>query len=116
MTTYTGSCHCGRVAFEVDGQVDSAMACNCSICQRKGSLLWFVPRTSLKLKTPEDAASTYTFNKHVIQHRFCPACGIHPFGEGTDPQGHVMAAINVRCLEGIDLDALKITHFDGRSK
>ncbi len=59
--------------------------------------------------------STYTFNKHVIQHHFCDKCGIHPYGEGKDPQGNVMAAINVRCLEDVDLDGLKITHYDGRS-
>ncbi len=113
---YTGSCHCGRVAFEVDGEIDSALACNCSICQRKGSLLWFVPRASLKLRTPDDAASTYTFNRHLIRHRFCPTCGIHPYGEGTDPKGNAMAAINLRCLDGLDLEALKVVHFDGRSK
>ena len=48
---------------------------------------------------------TYLFNKHVIQHRFCPACGIHPYGEGTDPKGNRMAAINIRCIEGIELRA-----------
>lgn len=113
---YNGSCHCGKVAFEVEGELSSAMACNCSICQRKGSLLWFVPRSSFTLLSPEDAASTYLFNKHLIRHRFCPHCGIHPYAEGTDPQGNAMAAVNVRCLEAIDLDTVKVTHFDGRSR
>jgi hypothetical protein len=112
---YQGSCHCGQVAFEVDGQLDGAMACNCSICQRKGSLMWFVPRDQLTLLTPENQMATYTFNKHVIQHHFCPTCGIHPFGEGSDPKGKPMAAINVRCLEGIDLEAVPVKHFDGRA-
>ena len=112
---YRGSCHCGRVAFEVDGQLDGAMACNCSICQRKGSLMWFVPRDQLTLLTPESQMDTYTFNKHVIQHHFCPTCGIHPFGEGSDPKGNRMAAINVRCLEGIDLETVPVKHFDGRA-
>lgn len=112
---YRGSCHCGRVAFEVEGTIDSALACNCSICQRKGSLLWFVPREQLRLLTPEQNASSYTFNKAVIQHRFCPNCGMHPYGEGTNPNGGRMAAINIRCLEGIDLDVIPVTHFDGRA-
>ena len=113
---YKGSCHCGQVAFEVEGDIDSALECNCSICSRKGSLLWFVPRGKLHLLTPEDAASSYTFNKHVIQHRFCPTCGMHPYGEGTDPKGNRMAAINLRCIEGIDITAIPVHHFDGRSK
>lgn len=112
---YQGSCHCGTIAFEVEGEINAAIACNCSICSRKGSLLWFVARDKLKLLTPEDAAATYTFNKHVIKHRFCPRCGIHPYGEGVDPQGRAMAAINIRCLEGIDIDTIPVQHYDGHS-
>lgn len=113
---YRGSCHCGRVAFEVEGQVDSGMSCNCSICQRKGSLLWFVPRAQLRLLTADENASTYMFNKHVIKHRFCAACGIHPYGEGTDPKGNAIAAVNLRCLEDFDLKSVPLTEFDGRSR
>ena len=113
--TYHGSCHCGRIAFEVDGTVDRAMACNCSLCQRKGSLLWFVPRKNLRLTTPEENAATYTFHKHVIQHRFCPVCGIHPYAEAKGQDGKPMAAINIRCLEDIDLDSVPVGHFDGRA-
>ena len=117
---YQGSCHCGKVAFEVEveveGELKDAMACNCSICARKGSLRWFVPREKFRLKTPEAGVATYLFNKHVIAHKFCPVCGIHPYAEATDPKGNRMAAINVRCLEGIDLEAVPVQHFDGRSK
>ena len=113
---YKGSCHCGQVAYEVEGEIKSALSCNCSICQRKGSLLWFVPRDTMRLLTPEDAAQTYVFNQHVIRHRFCPVCGMHPYAEGTDPKGNKVAAINVRCLEDIDLETIPVTHFDGRSK
>jgi hypothetical protein len=112
---HKGSCHCGRVAFEVEGEIKGAMACNCSICQRKGSLLWPVPREKLRLLTPENAASTYTFNKHVIKHRFCPACGMHPYSEGSDSKGNAVAAINIRCLEGIDLAAIPVQNVDGRA-
>jgi len=112
---YKGSCHCGRIAFQVEGTLNSATSCNCSICQRKGTLMWFVPREQLKLMTPDENASTYTFNKHVIKHRFCPNCGMHPYGEGVDRKGNAMAAINIRCLEGIELGNVPVTQFDGRS-
>jgi hypothetical protein len=112
---YRGSCHCGRVAFEAEGTIDSGLACNCSICSRRGSLLWFVPRDKLTLLTPDEAAATYWFNKHAIGHRFCPVCGIHAFGEGTDPMGNRIAAVNLRCVEGIDLKAIPVREFDGRA-
>lgn len=113
--TYKGSCHCGRIAFEVDGTLTGAISCNCSICQRKGILMWFVPRSQLRLLTPDANASTYTFNKHVIKHRFCPTCGIHTHGEGVDPKGNAMAAINIRCLEGVELEKIPVKQYDGRS-
>jgi len=113
--SYKGSCHCGRIAYEVDGDPGEVMECNCSICSRKGSLLWFVPRDKLRLLTPEANLSTYTFNKHFIKHRFCSACGIHPFAEANDPKGNPMAAINVRCVEGLDISSLPVKHFDGRA-
>ena len=112
---YKGSCHCGQVSFDVEGEIDGALACNCSMCSRRGSLLWFVPRDKLQLRTAEDAAGTYTFNKHSIKHRFCPTCGIHPYGEAMDPKGNRVAAINLRCLEGIDLAVVPVRNFDGRS-
>ena len=113
---YKGSCHCGKVAFEVEGTIDSALSCNCSICQRKGSLLWFVPRDKFSLLTPEANVSTYTFNKHVIKHHFCAVCGIHPYAEASDAKGNPTAAINIRCIEGIDLAGVPVKQFDGRSR
>jgi hypothetical protein len=54
---YQGSCHCGNVAFEVEGEIGGVISCNGSICRRN----------------------------------------------------------NLRCLEGIDLDSIAVTPFDGRS-
>ena len=52
----------------------------------------------------------------MIQHRFCPTCGIHTFGEAPRPDGQAMAAINLRVLENFDLESVPVKHFDGRSK
>lgn len=112
---YQGSCHCGKITFEVEGEIESALTCNCSLCQRRGSLLWFVPRDKLTLLTSADDIATYTFNKHLILHHFCNICGIHPFGEADDPNGSSVAAINIRCLENIDLAKIPVQQFDGRS-
>lgn len=114
-TTHAGSCHCGRIRFSVTGDVDSALSCNCSICQRRGSLLWFVPREQLLLLTPEQDASIYRFNSGRISHCFCPLCGMHPYGEAIGPDGRAMAAINLRCIEDFDLASVPVHHHDGRA-
>jgi len=113
---YKGSCHCGKVSFQVEGELGPVIECNCSHCSRKGYLLWFVPRQKLTLNSPESELATYTFNKHVIKHHFCPTCGCAPFGFGTSPSGEPTAAVNARCLEGIELTELTRIPFDGRSK
>lgn len=112
---YKGGCHCGKIAFEVEGDIQQVVQCNCSICSTRGYLLWFVDRDKLRLETPESDLGTYTFNTGKIRHHFCPTCGGTPFGQGTRPDGKASAAINVRCLKGIDLAALKVVPFDGRS-
>ena len=113
MGTHTGSCHCGGIAFEVDGEIDKAYDCNCSLCRNRGGLLWFAPRGAFRLSTPETGLATYRFNTMKIAHHFCPTCGIAPFGEGIGPDGAEMAAVNVRCLDDVDIAALKIVPVDG---
>jgi hypothetical protein len=112
---YHGSCHCGNVQFDVEGEITGAITCNCSICQRKGSRLAFFPRTALTLTTPEDAMSSYTFNKHVIKHHFCKTCGMHPFADGVDPKGNAVAAVNINCIENFDVEDVPVQHYDGRA-
>ena len=112
---YEGSCHCGNIAFEVEGDFDTAIDCNCSMCRRRGGLLAFVPRDKLVLTVPEQNVSTYQFNRHMIRHHFCAVCGTAPYGEGADGKGNEMAAVNLRCIPAIDLDKLSITKVDGRS-
>ncbi len=111
---YKGSCHCGRVSFEVEGDLYAVKECNCSICRRLGALRWFVPRSQVHFVNPESNLSTYEFGKRKIQHHFCSTCGCAPMGTGSH-NGVEMFSINVRCLEDVDLSALKIKQVDGRS-
>jgi hypothetical protein len=116
ISTYSGGCHCGKVRYDVTTTIGPVMACNCSMCQKRGSLLTFVPAEQFDLRKGEDALTDYQFNKHIIHHLFCSTCGISSFSRGKSPDGKAMIAINVRCLDGIDLDALEVMKFDGRSR
>ena len=111
-----GSCHCGAVAFHVDGEPAQVIECNCSHCSRKGLLLWFVGRDALTIERGQDALTEYRFNRRVIAHQFCRTCGVQPFAYGIAPDGRETAAINVRCLDDVAMDALERTPYDGRSK
>ena len=112
---HQGSCHCGNIAFEVEGDFTEGMDCNCSLCRRRGGLLAFVQSDAFTLTTPEENLSTYNFNKRVLHHHFCATCGIAPFSEGNGPNGKPMKAINLRCLPDLDLGNLKVTKWDGKN-
>lgn len=116
MKTYTGGCHCQKVRYEVDmEELTEAMSCNCSICSKRGWLLTFVPASSYRLITGADEVTTYNFNKNKIDHIFCKTCGTASYGSGSDGAGNTMIAINVRCLDDIDVNILKINHVDGKN-
>ena len=113
MTIYKGGCHCGRVAFEVDGELARASECNCSICTKKAYLHWIVPKERFRLLTPEANLATYTFNTGVARHYFCRVCGVASFYiPRSDPD---KIDVNARCLDGVDLSQLRVRHFDGRN-
>ena len=113
---FTGSCHCGAIAYEVDEDPPTAaMMCNCSICRRRAPLHHFTTPDKFTLKTSRDAVIAYRWNRGIIGFHFCSTCGCAPFAEGTGPQGP-MVEINLRCADDIDPESLEITHFDGAHK
>jgi hypothetical protein len=108
-----GGCHCGRVAYEVEGQPERVSQCNCSICAKKGYLHWIVARDKFRLLTSWEDLATYTFNTHTAKHHFCPRCGVASFYIArSDPD---KIDVNAPCVEGLDLATLAIESFDGRN-
>ncbi len=112
--TYSGGCHCGKVRYEVTTDLAKVLQCNCSICAKKGHLLSFVGVDQFKAVSGESALSDYQFNKKNIHHLFCSTCGISSYANGTGPGGAKMVAINVRCLDDLDVSTLTLTPFDGK--
>lgn len=115
MKKYAGGCHCGKVRFEATVDLDKVMACNCSICSKKGHMLAFTGADQFTLLSGEDALSDYQFNKKNIHHLFCSTCGVGSFGRGVMPDGKQMVAVNVRCLDDVDTSRLTVAQIDGKS-
>jgi hypothetical protein len=113
MARYRGGCHCGAVAFEVEGDLSEVSECNCSICIRKAYLHWIVPPQSFSLLKGENSLAVYTFNTGTARHLFCTRCGVAPYYIArSDPD---KIDVNARCLDGVDISRLRIRRFDGRN-
>lgn len=113
--TYQGQCHCGAVRFAVEADLARAevIECNCSICRRKGFMHLIVEPEAFALERGADELVIYQFGTRQAVHKFCGRCGIHPF---YTPRSHPdKVDVNVRCLEGVELDELRVRPFDGRN-
>jgi hypothetical protein len=111
---WSGGCHCRKVRYEVSVDASKGIACNCSMCGKKGTILAFVPEAAFALKSGEDNLTDYQFNKHAIHHLFCKTCGVTSFARGKKPDGTAMVAINLRCLDDIELDTIAVQQVHGR--
>lgn len=114
--SYQGGCHCGKVRFQVDVDLSSPITCNCSYCSKRGSILAFAPAENFSLEKGTDDLTEYRFYSKTIAHLFCASCGMESFARAAKPDGTKMVAVNLRCLDGVDLDTLTPHLFDGRSR
>jgi hypothetical protein len=96
--------------------LEGAVTCNCSICSKTGTALAFAPASQFELLQGEGSLTDYQFGKKQIHHLFCRRCGVRSFARGAMPDGTPMAAVNVRCLDGVDLGAIPKREHDGRSR
>jgi hypothetical protein len=114
--TYTGGCHCGMVRFECTSDLAMVTACNCSICTKKGLHFAFLPPKSFQLRAGADNLKEYLFSKHAIRHQLCIDCGVDVFARGSKPDGTELVALNVSCIDGIELAKIAMTPIDGRNR
>jgi hypothetical protein len=111
MLIHRGSCHCGRIRFEVDAPARlDALECNCSICRMTGFLHLIVPAARFRLLQGAESLSEYTFNTGVAKHRFCRVCGVKAFYvPRSNPDG---IDVNVRCLDPQTIESVNTRLFD----
>lgn len=115
--THHGGCHCGAIRYSVELDLSKPVnTCNCSMCGRAGTMLAFVSPDAFRLEQGEGNLTSYKFNKQAVDHVFCKTCGIKPFARGKGPKGDTIA-VNVRCLDEVDVFALVPTarQHDGKS-
>lgn len=109
-----GGCHCGRVRFRAQVDLDLMSQCSCTICTKKGIMHLAVHPDDFQLLRGKDTLTVYTFGSGVAQHAFCSHCGMHGFYIPRSQPDRI--SVNARCLDNIDGPSLKPTRFfDGRN-
>lgn len=122
MTTYHGSCFCGAVAFQADGDLaNGTMRCNCRFCRKMRYWELRLPDPSgLRVLHGQGAlAETPRAQDDGIQmhHYFCARCGTRLWTDGHLPElgGHFVQ-VCVSALDDVpqaELIAAPIWYADG---
>ncbi len=88
---HAGSCLCGAVTFQVEGELKAPDACHCSQCRRQSGHYWVstnVPTSALTV----DGADRVTWYQSTekVRRGFCSTCGSFLF---WDPLEHDVIAV-----------------------
>jgi hypothetical protein len=109
-----GSCHCGKARWTFTGPLESATACNCTVCRRYG-VLWIYGYEGEEIAVT-GPTEVYTRGRANLGFHFCRTCGcvVSWRATSTGSDGRRRIAVNLRLVDYPDMvSALLIDHFDG---
>ena len=117
----TGHCHCGRTAFEIDGELPEKLTrCTCSFCSKRGHLYAYYKPEQLKV-TQADSDAVYRWNSKTVANHFCSACGCDLYADSPDfqPDGSWdgktrRMCVNARLLDDFEAADWPVTVIDGK--
>lgn len=118
----TGSCHCGKTSFRIDGEIPEKLTrCTCSICSKRGLLIaYYAPEQFHLTSSAED--TIYRWNTRQVATHFCGHCGCATFADSPafEPDGSWdkktrRLGVNARLFDNFDAAAAPVTVIDGKN-
>ena len=105
----TGSCLCGRVRFEIDGELTAPGYCHCASCRKSTGSAFaagaLARARDLRWLAGLDAVASHARPDDDLHHYFCRECGasLMTAPEGaSDPAGlgDGRVGVHLGCLDG----------------
>jgi hypothetical protein len=106
------ACHCGAVRWRLDSLPADVTDCNCSICQRYGTLWAYCSPASAHRLDAGGCTDTYMWDDRSIAFHRCQNCGCVTHWAAVDPAADRMG-INARMLPLDLLSGIRVRHLDG---
>ncbi len=94
-STLTGSCLCGNISYEYNGELGPASYCHCTDCRKvTGSAFIVSVRLDIKFFKITSESKTKSFTKmadsgNSITRAFCPDCGSPIFTTSEKATGYI---------------------------
>jgi len=102
------------VRYEAEASIENVIECNCSHCFMKGLILIFIPKSQFNLLSQENTLVEYRFNKRTLGHMSCKECSVQVFATGKGKDDVETVALNVRCIDNVDLKEYTIHSYNGK--
>jgi ADP-ribosyl-[dinitrogen reductase] hydrolase len=95
----TGSCLCGRLAYEADATLDAVIHCHCETCRKTHgsafSSVAAVPRDAFRWVRGEEVRKAFESSPGKFRY-FCGECGSHVAAERTE---RATVLLRLGCLD-----------------
>ena len=112
-----GSCHCGFITFEGEGDLNKVSVCHCTDCQTStGSAFRTnipIPGKDFKLKSGEPTVYTKTTadSGTLREQAFCPRCGSPIYSTNVGPGPKIAYTVRVGTLRQRDQFVPKVQNW-----
>lgn len=74
--SHTGGCHCGKVRFEIRGQIDNPVMCHCELCRKlHGHVSSYCRFDHHALKLTDETGLRWYRMSDKTDRGFCKICG-----------------------------------------
>lgn len=107
--TYHGSCHCQRVRYEVDLDLQKGTArCNCSYCWKVRNWSAATKPEHLRVVEGKSELADYGFRPEAKNfHSFCKHCGVRLYTHGDVPEiGGPYVSVMLSTLDDLPAEEL----------
>jgi hypothetical protein len=116
----TGGCHCGKIRYEIEGQLIAHALCHCADCRRHAGapMVGWTMYPATAVKVTKGAPKTYESSANG-RRQFCPDCGTGLFytnevmlpgiidvqsatcdePQAVPPQAHIQVAERIAWME-----------------
>ena len=94
--TVRGSCHCGSVRLLLTSEPQEVVACDCSLCARRGMLWAHYPDAAMEA---DGFTEAYVWGDGKAAFHHCPKCGCTTHWRSTG-SGSGRGGVNARLIDG----------------
>lgn len=121
--TIKGSCHCGKINFEINGEIPNELTrCTCSFCSKRGALVAYYQPDQFQTSTTDEDDGIYRWDTKLVTHHFCELCGISIYSDSPafEPDGSWdkktrRIGVNARLFDNFDAASAPVAVLDGKN-